>query len=114
MTVRGESALSSERKKVSKAKEPEIPITPMLDMAFQLLTFFVLTYQSRADRGFDCDELHPRPARGGYERGSTFGQALRQFACIAPHTAHDAEGDRAGPSKRSGLASRRSLPIQSP
>jgi biopolymer transport protein ExbD len=45
VTVRGVSALSSERKNVSRAKEPEIPITPMLDMAFQLLTFFVLTYK---------------------------------------------------------------------
>ena len=24
---------------------PDVPITPMLDMAFQLLTFFVLTYR---------------------------------------------------------------------
>jgi biopolymer transport protein ExbD len=35
--------LSAKRKK--KAEESiEIPITPMLDMAFQLLTFFILTY----------------------------------------------------------------------
>ena len=47
----GESALSSERKKVSRAKEPEIPITPMLDMAFQLLTFFVLTYHAMPTEG---------------------------------------------------------------
>jgi len=43
--------LSSERKKVSRAKEPEIPITPMLDMAFQLLTFFVLTYHAMPSEG---------------------------------------------------------------
>ncbi len=28
-----------------KREEVEIPITPMLDMAFQLLTFFVLTFK---------------------------------------------------------------------
>jgi biopolymer transport protein ExbD len=28
-----------------KSMEVEVPITPMLDMAFQLLTFFILTYK---------------------------------------------------------------------
>ena len=31
----------------------EVPITPMLDMAFQLLTFFILTY-------------HPMPVEGQF------------------------------------------------
>ena len=31
----------------------EVPVTPMLDMAFQLLTFFILTY-------------HPMPAEGQF------------------------------------------------
>ena len=31
--------------KKSKAADVEIPVTPMLDMAFQLLTFFILTYR---------------------------------------------------------------------
>ena len=31
-------------KKKKKEESIEIPITPMLDMAFQLLTFFILTY----------------------------------------------------------------------
>lgn len=34
------------RRKVNRSSEGvEVPITPMLDMAFQLLTFFVLTYK---------------------------------------------------------------------
>jgi biopolymer transport protein ExbD len=35
----------SERKNIQKSEGPDVPITPMLDMAFQLLTFFVLTYK---------------------------------------------------------------------
>ena len=35
----------SERKNIQKSEGPTVPITPMLDMAFQLLTFFVLTYK---------------------------------------------------------------------
>jgi biopolymer transport protein ExbD len=35
----------SERKNIQKSEGPVVPITPMLDMAFQLLTFFVLTYK---------------------------------------------------------------------
>ena len=41
----------------SKKKKPqedvEIPVTPMLDMAFQLLTIFILTY-------------HPMPSEGEF------------------------------------------------
>ncbi|MFO0951752.1 MAG: biopolymer transporter ExbD [Isosphaeraceae bacterium] len=37
-------ALATARKKTKKTEEVDIPITPMLDMAFQLLTFFILTY----------------------------------------------------------------------
>jgi biopolymer transport protein ExbD len=33
-----------EKKQRSTDETPEIPVTPMLDMAFQLLTFFILTY----------------------------------------------------------------------
>ncbi len=34
-----------------RAMEIEIPITPMLDMAFQLLTFFILTYRPAPSEG---------------------------------------------------------------
>ncbi len=39
--------------KRQKTEDVEIPITPMLDMAFQLLTFFILTY-------------HPSPTEGQF------------------------------------------------
>ena len=34
-----------------KVDEPNVPIAPMLDMAFQLLTFFVLTYHQAPQEG---------------------------------------------------------------
>lgn len=45
--------MSQHKKKAKPAEEVSIPITPMLDMAFQLLTFFILTY-------------HPTPAEGQF------------------------------------------------
>jgi biopolymer transport protein ExbD len=35
----------SRRRKHEKQVEPDLPITPMLDMSFQLLAFFVLTFR---------------------------------------------------------------------
>jgi len=35
----------------SKQVEVEVQITPMLDMAFQLLTFFILTYRPAPTEG---------------------------------------------------------------
>lgn len=51
------------KKKKSKGGGPEVPITPMLDMAFQLLTFFVLTYHPAPVEGqFAMSLLPPQPA----------------------------------------------------
>jgi biopolymer transport protein ExbD len=53
----------SERKNIQKSEGPEVPITPMLDMAFQLLTFFVLTYKPAPSEGqFVMNLLPPQPA----------------------------------------------------
>ena len=38
----------SRRRKEDKPYEPELPITPMLDMSFQLLFFFVMIYRPSA------------------------------------------------------------------
>lgn len=43
--------------------EIEIPVTPMLDMAFQLLTFFILTYRPAPAEGqFSMNLLPAQPA----------------------------------------------------
>jgi biopolymer transport protein ExbD len=46
-----------------KVDEPNVPIAPMLDMAFQLLTFFVLTYKPAPTEGqFVMSLLPAQPA----------------------------------------------------
>ena len=43
--------------------EVQVPITPMLDMAFQLLTFFILTYRPAPTEGqFSMNLLPPQAA----------------------------------------------------
>jgi biopolymer transport protein ExbD len=51
------------RPKKQKIEGPSVPIAPMLDMAFQLLTFFVLTYRPAPVEGqFVMSLLPPPPA----------------------------------------------------
>lgn len=51
------------KKKKKKAEEISIPITPMLDMAFQLLTFFILTFHPMPSEGqFSMNLLPASPA----------------------------------------------------
>ncbi len=51
------------KKKKLRVDEPNVPIAPMLDMAFQLLTFFVLTYHPAPQEGqFVMSLLPPQPA----------------------------------------------------
>ena len=50
-------------KRKQKVEGPDVPIAPMLDMAFQLLTFFVLTYHPAPAEGqFVMNLLPPQPA----------------------------------------------------
>ena len=48
--------------KKMRAMEIEIPVTPMLDMAFQLLTFFILTYRPAPSEGQFAMNLLPAQA----------------------------------------------------
>jgi len=52
------------RRRKSEGEEgPQVPVAPMLDMAFQLLTFFVLTYRAAPVEGqFVMNLLPPQPA----------------------------------------------------
>ena len=51
------------RRHVRRAEEPTVQIAPMLDMAFQLLTFFILTYHPMPSEGqFVMNLLPPQPA----------------------------------------------------
>jgi biopolymer transport protein ExbD len=51
------------RRNVRRAEEPTVQIAPMLDMAFQLLTFFILTYHPLPTEGqFLMNLLPPQPA----------------------------------------------------
>ena len=55
--------MSAHKKKAKKDEEIQIPITPMLDMAFQLLCFFVLTYHPAPSEGqFSMNLLPAQPA----------------------------------------------------
>jgi biopolymer transport protein ExbD len=55
--------LSVHRKKQRPREEIKVPITPMLDMAFQLLTFFILTYHPAPTEGqFSMNLLPAAPA----------------------------------------------------
>lgn len=50
------------RRKSEKTEGPQVPVAPMLDMAFQLLTFFVLTYRAAPVEGqFVMNLLPPQP-----------------------------------------------------
>jgi biopolymer transport protein ExbD len=51
--------MRSKKFRQSKGEDVEVPITPMLDMAFQLLTFFVLTYRPAPTEGQFAMNLLP-------------------------------------------------------
>jgi biopolymer transport protein ExbD len=78
----------SRRKHKKTSDGVEVPITPMLDMAFQLLTFFVLTYR-------------PMP---------TEGQFLMNLLPAQPATAMNAEAPDQGNPSSELPASLRTLP----
>ena len=82
-------------KRKHKVNEPNVPIAPMLDMAFQLLTFFVLTYD-RAAGGAIRDELAAAAAGHG-NGGGTGGEPgcpFQRLAGVRAHLAHHPEGRR--------------------
>jgi biopolymer transport protein ExbD len=82
-------AFFHKEKKRKQQEDVDIPITPMLDMAFQLLTFFILTY-------------HPMP---------TEGQFAMNLLPAAPATDFRAQSEaEAAPANESLPAALRTLP----
>ena len=56
--------IPSRRRRRSAPTEPDLPITPMLDMSFQLMAFFILTYRP-APTEAQLGLLLPPPDGGG-------------------------------------------------
>jgi biopolymer transport protein ExbD len=63
--------LRKHKRNVRRAEEPTVQIAPMLDMAFQLLTFFILTY-------------HPMPTEGQFVMNLLPAQPATSAAAEAP------------------------------
>jgi biopolymer transport protein ExbD len=70
--------LRGERKKSDE--NIEIPVTPMLDMAFQLLTFFILTY-------------HPMPSEGQFVMNLLPASPATDFRAQSPAEASATDPD---------------------
>jgi biopolymer transport protein ExbD len=52
------------RRKPSEDVEPDLPITPMLDMSFQLLAFFIMTFKPAPTEGQIAMSLPPAEEGG--------------------------------------------------
>ncbi len=87
----GDTDCVGNRRQVKKGRVPDVPITPMLDMAFQLLTFFVLTYQPAPAEGQFVHEPAAASAGDldGGGTGTESGRAVQRSAGLAAHLAHD-------------------------
>jgi len=76
------TTLESRRGSSKRPKPPEevmFPVTPMLDMAFQLLAFFVLTFQApSAETHLDLDLPATPMALPGASRGTAEPQPARR------------------------------------
>ncbi len=61
--LEGDAPVKRRGRKSEGEEGPQVPVAPMLDMAFQLLTFFVLTYRAAPVEGqFVMNLLPPQPA----------------------------------------------------
>lgn len=87
------------RKKRKAAENVEIPITPMLDMAFQLLTFFILTYHpmpSEVQFGMNLMPAAPAMKIGETAPEAAQNDALPAMLTTLPTVLHAGEGGRLG------------------
>src|SRR5947207_9141162 len=66
------------RRKPSEHVEPDLPITPMLDMSFQLLSFFIMTFKPAPTEGQIAMSLPPA------EEGSQSATAIPDLTSVKP------------------------------
>lgn len=57
--------MSLSRKPVTDLVEPDLPITPMLDMSFQLLAFFIMTFRPSPTEGQIAISIPPIAGANG-------------------------------------------------
>jgi biopolymer transport protein ExbD len=75
----------------------ELPITPMLDMAFQLLTFFILTYRPAPTEGQIAMTLMPEIAASRVQSGTSSSSSLpEELNTIPVVLLSDGQGQLAG------------------
>src|SRR5262245_65567418 len=63
--------MSRRHQQATDSVEPDLPITPMLDMSFQLLAFFILTFKPAPTEGQISLTL-PKEEGGGSSFASIF------------------------------------------
>lgn len=63
--------MSRKRHAVAPFVEPDLPITPMLDMSFQLLAFFLMTFNPTPTEGH-LDVILPNQIGGGQQAADPF------------------------------------------
>ena len=59
--------------------DPDLPITPMLDMSFQLLAFFITTFKPSPTEGQLAMQLPPPEQGGGATMPDPFGDKPAKF-----------------------------------
>jgi biopolymer transport protein ExbD len=59
--------------------DPDLPITPMLDMSFQLLAFFIMTFKPSPTEGQLAMQLPPPEQGGGAAMPDPFGDKPAKF-----------------------------------
>jgi biopolymer transport protein ExbD len=79
------------RRKNDEGPEVEIPVTPMLDMAFQLLTFFIFTYHPTEMEGHIDMQLPSQSGCGGVGIEPRPIEEVKIPVVIRLHTQHGVE-----------------------
>lgn len=95
--------MAGRRRKPLAGAEVELPITPMLDMAFQLLTFFIFTYRPSSFEGLidlalptDAEARAAKPADAKPQDSDPIDLPARVTVMIRTPVAREGEGKPSG------------------